>query len=130
MKILIIEDNKELANSMEFYLEGENYICECAYSYNEALERLTFNSYDCILLDIMLPDGNGLNILNYIKTEKINSGILIISAKKRLRRQNRRTGKRRRRLHHKTFPLTGTTCEIKSRLPKEKNGRLQRSEIQ
>ncbi|MFC3160177.1 DNA-binding response regulator, OmpR family, contains REC and winged-helix (wHTH) domain [Chryseobacterium arachidis] len=84
MKILIIEDNKELAKSMEFYLEGENYICECAYSYNEALERLTFNSYDCILLDIMLPDGNGLNILNYIKTEKINSGILIISAKNAL----------------------------------------------
>lgn len=84
MKILIIEDNKELAQSMKFYLEGENYICECAYNYNEALERLTFNSYDCILLDIMLPDGNGLNILNYIKTEKINSGILIISAKNAL----------------------------------------------
>ncbi len=84
MKILIIEDNRELAQSMKFYLEGENYICECAYSYNEALERLTFNSYDCILLDIMLPDGSGLNILNYIKTEKINSGILIISAKNAL----------------------------------------------
>lgn len=84
MKILIIEDNRELAQSMEFYLEGESYICECAYNYNEALERLNFNSYDCILLDIMLPDGNGLNILNHIKSEKINSGILIISAKNAL----------------------------------------------
>ncbi|MEY8758423.1 response regulator transcription factor [Chryseobacterium tongliaoense] len=81
MKILTIEDNKELAQSITYYLEEEHYICECVYSYHEALERLSFNSYDCILLDIMLPDGNGLNLLNYIKTEKINSGILIISAK-------------------------------------------------
>lgn len=81
MKILIIEDNKELADSMSYYLEAENYICECAYYYNEALERLSFNTYDCILLDIMLPDGNGLNLLNHIKSEKINSGVLIISAK-------------------------------------------------
>lgn len=81
MKILIIEDNKELAQSMTYYLEEEHYICECAYSYNEALDRLSFNSYDCILLDIMLPDGNGLNLLNHVKNEKINSGVLIISAK-------------------------------------------------
>ncbi|MDC8106183.1 MULTISPECIES: response regulator transcription factor [Chryseobacterium] len=81
MKILIIEDNKELAHSMTYYLEEEHYICECAYNYNEALERLSFNTYDCLLLDIMLPDGNGLNLLNHIKSEKINSGILIISAK-------------------------------------------------
>lgn len=84
MKILIVEDNHELAQSMKYYLEGENYICECSHHYNEALEKLSFNSYDCILLDIMLPDGNGLNILNYIKTEKISSGILIISAKNAL----------------------------------------------
>ncbi|MBT2621661.1 MULTISPECIES: response regulator transcription factor [Chryseobacterium] len=81
MKILIIEDNKELAQSMTYYLEEEHYICECAYNYNEALDRLSFNTYDCILLDIMLPDGNGLNLLNHVKNEKINSGVLIISAK-------------------------------------------------
>ncbi|MBK1894570.1 response regulator transcription factor [Chryseobacterium paridis] len=81
MKILIIEDNRELAQSMGYYLEEEHYICECAYNYNEALERLSFNTYDCILLDIMLPDGNGLHLLNHIKNEKINSGVLIISAK-------------------------------------------------
>ncbi|WP_370900911.1 response regulator transcription factor [Chryseobacterium gossypii] len=81
MKILIIEDNKELAQSMICYLEEEHYICECAYNYAEALDRLSFNTYDCMLLDIMLPDGNGLSLLNHIKTEKINSGVLIISAK-------------------------------------------------
>ncbi|SHG34178.1 response regulator transcription factor [Chryseobacterium sp. OV279] len=81
MKILIIEDNKDLAQSMSCYLEREHYICECVYKYHEALERLSFNSYDCILLDIMLPDGNGLQLLNHLKKEKINSGVLIISAK-------------------------------------------------
>lgn len=81
MKILIIEDNKELAQSMICYLEEEHYICECAHNYAEALDRLSFNTYDCMLLDIMLPDGNGLSLLNHIKTEKINSGVLIISAK-------------------------------------------------
>jgi Response regulators consisting of a CheY-like receiver domain and a winged-helix DNA-binding domain len=81
MKILIIEDNKDLAQSMSCYLEREHYICECVCHYHEALERLSFNSYDCILLDIMLPDGNGLQLLNHLKKEKINSGILIISAK-------------------------------------------------
>ena len=81
MKILLVEDNQELAQSILFYLNGEHYICECAYTYDEALERLSMFSYDCILLDIMLPDGNGLELLSYIKRGKIDSGILIISAK-------------------------------------------------
>ncbi len=81
MKILIVEDNKELAQSMYHYLGDEHYLCECALTYGQAIERLENNSYDCILLDIMLPDGNGLDLLNFIKQRKINSGILIISAK-------------------------------------------------
>ncbi len=81
MKILIVEDNKELAQSMYHYLGDEHYLCECALTYNQAIERLENNSYDCVLLDIMLPDGNGLDLLNFIKQRKINSGILIISAK-------------------------------------------------
>lgn len=84
MKILIVEDNKELAQSMLYYLGEERYICECTYSYIEARDKLALFSYDCILLDIMLPDGNGMNLLNYIKQEKIDSGILIISAKNSL----------------------------------------------
>ncbi len=84
MKILLVEDNKELAQSMWYYFQEEHYICECAYTYDDALERLSVNTYDCILLDIMLPDGNGLNLLNYIKREKVDSGVLIISAKNAL----------------------------------------------
>ncbi|MCL4639362.1 MULTISPECIES: response regulator transcription factor [Olivibacter] len=81
MKILVIEDNKELASSIHDYLAGENYICELAFSATEAREKLLFFTYDCIILDIMLPDGNGLELLNLVKEEHINGSILIISAK-------------------------------------------------
>lgn len=81
MKVLIIEDNKELASGISDYLNGEKYICELAYTFETAREKLTLFTYDCILLDIMLPDGNGLELLKYIRQENINSGILIISAK-------------------------------------------------
>ncbi|MGK9124702.1 response regulator transcription factor [Olivibacter sp. SA151] len=81
MKILVIEDNKELASSIHDYLARENYICELAFSATEAREKLLFFTYDCIILDIMLPDGNGLELLNLVKEEHINGSILIISAK-------------------------------------------------
>lgn len=84
MKLLIVEDNKELASSMVDFFVREHYICEWADCYEEALERLTLYTYDCILLDIMLPDGSGLELLKHIKAHKISSGILIISARNAL----------------------------------------------
>lgn len=81
MKVLVIEDNKELAGSIYNFLAAEGYICEVAHNFEEAQEKLSLFPYDCILLDIMLPDGNGLDLLNFIKSEHISSGILIISAK-------------------------------------------------
>jgi len=84
MKVLAVEDNKELASSIHDYLAGEGYICEVAYGFEDAREKLSLFSYDCILLDIMLPDGNGLELLRWIQQEHIASGILIISAKNAL----------------------------------------------
>jgi DNA-binding response OmpR family regulator len=81
MKVLIIEDNAELAGSVRDFLVRENYICEVAVNCSEAEEKLFRFQYDCILLDIMLPDGDGLKLLNLIKTEQIQSNILITSAK-------------------------------------------------
>lgn len=81
MKVLIVEDNKNLADSIANYLVGEKFICEQAHELEEAREKLLFFSYDCILLDIMLPDGSGLELLKFIKEQEISSGILIISAK-------------------------------------------------
>jgi DNA-binding response OmpR family regulator len=81
MKVLIIEDNAELAGSVRDFLVRENYICEVAVNCSEAEEKLFRFQYDCILLDIMLPDGDGLKLLNLIKSEQIQSNILITSAK-------------------------------------------------
>ena len=60
MKVLIVEDNKELASSIHDYLAGEGYICELASTFDIAKDKLAMFTYDCILLDIMLPGGNGL----------------------------------------------------------------------
>lgn len=81
MKILIIEDEKELAQSMVEYLSGESYLCEVAVSYVEAMNKIEVFNYDCILLDITLPDGNGLKILQELSKENKQDGVIIISAK-------------------------------------------------
>ncbi len=81
MKVLIVEDNKELASSIYNYLAAEAYVCELATGFNVAYDKLTTFAYDCILLDIMLPDGDGLALLKLLRSEKISSGVLIISAR-------------------------------------------------
>ncbi len=80
MKILIIEDEKELRKSMVAYLKGENYHCEVANNFREAMEKTESFDYDCILLDISLPDGNGLQILKELKENRKTDGVIIISA--------------------------------------------------
>jgi DNA-binding response OmpR family regulator len=81
MKILIIEDERSLAEDISRYLSGEHYLCEIAATYAEAIEKIELYSYDCILLDIMLPDGNGLDVLKHIKEIKKRDGVIILSAK-------------------------------------------------
>lgn len=84
MKILIIEDEKALSESIVTYLKGESYVCEIASDYETALKKTDCYDYDCILLDIMLPGGSGLQILKELKANHKNDGILIISAKNAL----------------------------------------------
>ena len=84
MKILIIEDEPELAKDMMTYLMKEEYKCEWATDYNAALEKIHFHEYDCILIDLMLPGGNGLSILTELKTLNRQDGVIIISAKNSL----------------------------------------------
>ncbi|HUR09726.1 MAG TPA: response regulator transcription factor [Flavitalea sp.] len=81
MKILIIEDEPELSKSIEAYLRSEQYICEIALDYASALKKIDLYEYDCVLLDITLPGGNGLSILKEIKANRKTEGIIIISAK-------------------------------------------------
>lgn len=81
MKILIIEDEKKLRETIVASLKKESYKLEIAVDYTTAIEKISIYEYDCILLDIMLPDGNGLNILTELKTLGKSENVIIISAK-------------------------------------------------
>jgi DNA-binding response OmpR family regulator len=81
VKILIIEDEKELSNSIVAYLKAETYRCEVAGSFKIAMEKTESFDYDCILLDISLPDGNGLQVLKELKANNKTDGVIIISAR-------------------------------------------------
>ncbi|CAL1517785.1 response regulator transcription factor [Chitinophaga sp. MM2321] len=81
MKVLIIEDEIQLAKSIISYLSGEDYICEHAESYQQALDKIHIYEYDCIMVDLMLPGGDGINLLDEIKQQNKHAGIIIISAK-------------------------------------------------
>ncbi|MBT4338872.1 MAG: response regulator transcription factor [Bacteroidetes bacterium] len=84
MKILIIEDEVNLANSIEEYLEEEGHICELAYDFKQAKEKIDSHAYESIVVDINLPDGSGLDLISYIKEKNISNGIIIISARNSL----------------------------------------------
>ncbi|WP_158963850.1 response regulator transcription factor [Myroides fluvii] len=81
MKILLIEDEKELRSIMKESLAKEHYIVEMAENYKQGIEKLVGYDYDCILLDIMLPDGNGIDLLREIKRMEKEDSVIIISAK-------------------------------------------------
>ena len=84
MKVLIVEDEKELVENIRAYFSRGNIVCEAALDYAEAQDKLLGFDYDVVLLDIMLPDGNGLNLLRLIKQARPETGVLIISAKNAL----------------------------------------------
>ena len=85
MKILIIEDEKSLSDSIAAYLKQENFICDTASAYLFLpSKKLRLFDYDCILLDINLPGGNGLDVLKALKANNKMDGVLIISARNSL----------------------------------------------
>lgn len=81
MKILVIEDEQALLESVLAYFTGEGNICEYASTFNQAFEKISLYNYDCILLDLGLPDGEGLELLSKLKQMKKRDGVLIISAR-------------------------------------------------
>ena len=81
MKILLVEDEIEMQKSIQHYLGLEKNIVEVASDFNTAYEKIQLYEYDCVLLDITLPYGNGLDLIKAIKKRRSKTGIIIISAK-------------------------------------------------
>ena len=81
MKILIVEDEPSLREIMVRTLVREQYVVEQAADYAAALDKIAAYDYDCILLDIMLPGGSGLRLLEELKQRRSRAGVIIISAR-------------------------------------------------
>ncbi len=81
MKILVIEDEAAMQEVIRETLEKEYYVVESATDFESALDKIVSYEYDCILLDIMLPGGSGLDLLKEMKALDKASNVIIISAK-------------------------------------------------
>lgn len=84
MKLLLVEDHQELAENILHFLKQENYVCEWASSLAQAKDILSMFEYDCVLLDMTLPDGMGLTLLHYVKQSYPSTQVIIISAQNSL----------------------------------------------
>ena len=84
MKILIVEDEKQLLDSMLIFLKESGMVCDSAETLSEASEKADLYEYDCVVLDIGLPDGSGLKVINILQQKQNQTGIVILSAKNSL----------------------------------------------
>lgn len=84
MKLLIVEDNPDLLENIITYLKREGYLCEIAEDYDQAFDKIMSFTYDVVLIDIMIPKGNGLQLLRELKSVSPQTGTIIISAKNSL----------------------------------------------
>lgn len=85
MRLLIIEDNKELADSMKAGLEKAGFQADVSYMGNEGEELAFINNYDAILLDLNLPDKDGIDILKFLRSQHIETPVIIITARAKLK---------------------------------------------
>lgn len=85
MKLLLVEDEPLLLDEMDNYLTEQGYRCERAADFREGQDKLHLYTYDLIVLDITLPGGSGLQLLEAIKSQNNKTGVLIVSAKNSLR---------------------------------------------
>lgn len=84
MKLLIVEDEPSLLTSIQEFFTQEGFLCEGVGTYAESLQKIDDFDYDCIILDINLPDGSGISLLKYLRQEKKDDGVVIISARNSL----------------------------------------------
>lgn len=82
MKVLLLEDETELAKSITDYLvKNEKFNCDVAHNLSKASELCCLYDYDCFIVDLGLPDGNGLDLIKMAKAKNNKAGVIIISAR-------------------------------------------------
>ncbi len=81
MKLLIVEDDREIQESILAYLAPEGYLCEQTFDFGSASDKIQSFDYDCLLIDINLPDGSGLDLIKQARRLKKSSGIIVITAR-------------------------------------------------
>jgi DNA-binding response OmpR family regulator len=81
MKLLVVEDEPSLLDSIIQFFKREHFLCEGAVTYSEAIRKMEDFQYDCIILDINLPEGSGLQLLKYLRNDEKRDGVIIISAR-------------------------------------------------
>jgi len=81
MKLLLIEDEQDLQDLMLRYLKREGYVCEAANSFNNGYKKINNFEYDCAVIDLNLPDGDGLKLVKILREDSTQTGIIIISAR-------------------------------------------------
>ncbi len=81
MKILVVEDEYKIANSIKKGFEQESWICDVCYDGEEGFDLASTNTYDCIVLDLMLPKKDGLTVSKELRKENIHTPILMLTAK-------------------------------------------------
>lgn len=84
MKVLLVEDEQVLARVVSEYLNEEGFLCETASDFDQGFEKVSLYQYDCVLLDVTLPGGSGIDILKQLKKTNPDSGVIIISARNSL----------------------------------------------
>ena len=81
MNVLIVEDEKSLAREIASFLKSENFLCDLAFTGNEASEKIAVNLYDFVLLDLGLPDYNGLDLIREARRDGSETSFIIITAR-------------------------------------------------
>jgi DNA-binding response OmpR family regulator len=81
MNVLIVEDERSLSHEMEIYLSRQNYNCDVAFNGRSASDKIHANSYDFVLLDLGLPDMDGLELLKQAKKAAIESAFIVLTAR-------------------------------------------------
>ena len=122
MKLLFVEDDRDILKSLLFYFNDLGYTCEKASSLEESREKILMYTYDCIVLDISLPDGSGLEIVKYIKQQNLDVGVLILSANSNLDYKLKGLDLGADDYMTKPFHLSELNARVKSIIRRKKQG--------